>query len=101
MKTTILNEIKSDLADNFKSEDESIISNILDEVVTDALSLSNRKETNANLTLLKSNIKKATKSIYLQRGTEDVSSSSQIGNKEKVIETMLHDIIRENKRLLK
>ena len=106
MENTIKNEIIAELGDLYNTGDSQVLGNILDDTITDALFVSNRQhKTNkdAQLTILKSNIKKAVKSIYLQRGTEDVSQETQSGiNKtyEVAIETMKRDIIRENKRLL-
>lgn len=103
-KEDILNEIEHDLGDNYVSDDESVLINILDDVISDALSMSNRANTENNLIILKSNIKKATKSIYLLRGVEDVKSNSQSGlsnTYENVMETMMWDIIRQNKRVMR
>lgn len=105
MKEKILNEIIKDLADNYRN-DKDVLETLLDDVIVDALSMSNRKfkiDKEEQLTILKSNIKKAVKSIYLQRGAEDVSSSSDNGSSntyEKVMETMQNDIIRQHKRIL-
>lgn len=106
MKETIKNEIIADLGALYTVSDATVLSNILDDVITDALYVSNRRYKSDNdnqLTILKSNIKKAVKTIYLQRGTEDVSQETQSGlNKtyDVAIETMKRDIIRENKRIL-
>lgn len=100
----VFNEIVADLADNYVSTDESVLKNILSDVIEDALSASNRVYTENNLQILKSNIKKATKSIYLLRGVEDVKSNSQSGlsnTYDNVMETMMWDIIRQNKRVLR
>ena len=100
----VFNEIVADLADNYVSTDESVLKNILSDVIEDALSVSNRVYSENNLQILKSNIKKATKSIYLLRGVEDVKSNSQSGlsnTYDNVMETMMWDIIRQNKRVLR
>ncbi len=73
----VLNEVISDLGANYNSDDMSVLNNILEDVIADALMVSNRSETENNLNILKSNIKKATKSVYLLRGAEDVRSNSQ------------------------
>lgn len=105
MVDKILNEIIEDLADNYR-EDKNVLTSLLDDVIDDALSMSNRKfksDKDNQLLILKSNIKKAVKTIYLQRGTEDTSSSSQSGMSntyDKAMETMLNDIIRQNKRVM-
>lgn len=101
----LLKEIIDDLADNYRN-DEDVLLSLLDDVINDALSMSNRKfkpDKETQILLLKSNIKKATKSIYLLRGTEDVVSSSNSGTSntyENVMETMLNDILKQGKRIL-
>ena len=110
MQETLLQEVINDLAENFRYGDDNILADILEGVADDALLMSNRHykavteaDRDAQLTILASNIKKATKAIYLQRGVEDVKSNSQSGlsnTYESVMETMLNDIIRQNKRLL-
>lgn len=105
MKETIKAEIIAELGDLYDSNDASVLNAILEDTITDALYVSNRRNKilEDQLTILKSNIKKAVKTIYLQRGTEDVSSENQSGISKTydiAIETMKQDIIRENKRLL-
>ena len=105
MKTKILNEIIKDLADNYRKDGE-VLNNLLDDVIVDALSMSNRKyksDIDNQLLILKSNIKKAVKTIYLQRGAEDVSSKSESGQSstyDYAMETMQKDILRQNKRIM-
>lgn len=106
MITTIQNEIIAELGDMYDATDSAVLYDILDDVITDALYVSNRQyksNRDDQLTILKSNIKKATKTIYLQRGTEDVTSETQSGISKTydiAMETMKQDIIRQNKRLL-
>lgn len=103
-KAELLEQITRDLAQNYKPSDATILSDILDDVIEDALYISNRTNTSNNLKLLRSNIKKAVKSIYLLRGVEEVKSDTQSGlsnTYDDVMGTMLKDIIRQNKRLLK
>ena len=62
----------------------------------------NKGNLDKQLIALKSNIKKAVKAIYLQRGVEGVVSDSQSGlnnNYDDVMETMKKDIVKQNKRL--
>lgn len=105
MKDKILEEIKKDLASNYRNDDD-VLNVLLDDVINDALFMSNRrflKDKEKQIEILSSNIKKATKSIYLQRGTEDVKSSSFNGENniyQDAIENMNRDIIRECKRIL-
>lgn len=99
----MLEEIKRDLADNY-ANDDSVLKDIIEDMTENALSISNRVKNQKNIDLLKSNIKKAVKTVYLQRGKEDVKSDSMAGISsayDQAIETMTKDIIRQNKRLLK
>ena len=104
LKTQILNEIISDLGDNYKSSDSAVLTTIMNDMITSALFVSNRRtETENNLRILKDNIKKATKTVYLRRGTEDVTINSESGlsnTYDSAIETMTKDIIKQNKRVL-
>lgn len=104
MQNTILEEIKADL-DALYRDDEEVLNSLLEDVIRDALFISNRqhkKDSDNQLEILKSNIKKAVKSIYLQRGSEDVKSLGQSGISSSyvnAIEVMEQDILRQNKRL--
>ena len=104
MKERILKEIIRDLADNYRNDIE-VLDSLLDDVINDALFMSNRinkGNLDKQLITLKSNVKKAVKAIYLQRGVEGVVSDSQSGlnnNYDDVMETMKKDIIKQNKRL--
>ena len=106
-ETELLERIKADLGANYYDGDEAILSSILSDVIEDSLLMSNRKDKadlEGQLSILSSNIKKAVKTIYLQRGAEDVKSNSQSGlsnTYEEATEAMLKDIIRQNKRLLR
>lgn len=106
MITTIQNEIIAELGDMYDTNDSTVLHDILEDVITDALYVSNRQyksNKDDQLTILKSNIKKAAKTIYLQRGSEDVTSETQSGISKTydiAMETMKQDIIRQNKRLL-
>lgn len=104
LKTTILNEIISDLGANYNNSDSAVLTAIMNDVITSALYVSNRRvENENNISILKDNIKKATKTIYLRRGTEDVISDSESGlsnTYDSAIDTMTKDIIKQNKRVL-
>lgn len=95
-----------DLGANFNPEDEEVLRGIIDDTTNDALMASHRNskvDRNEQIKILKSNIKKAVKTIYLQRGTEDVSSSNDGGVSNSyvnAIDIMKQDIINEGKRLL-
>lgn len=96
----MLNEIISDLADNYRN-DEAVLTSILNDTITNALFLSNRENTEQNIEILSSEIKKAVKSIYLQRGAEGSKSLSEMGTStgfENPLETLEKDIVRNGKR---
>ena len=103
--------IERDLGVNYNSEDGNVLRDLVEDVIEDALKLSNRdarattpEAKEAQVAILQSNIKKAVKAIYLQRGTEDVKSNSQSGlsnTYDDVMDTMLKDIVRQNKRILR
>lgn len=109
-KQDLFNSIVADLGANYRNEDSRLLGALLDDVVNDALLVSNRrwlatddKKLEAQLSVLSSNIKKAVKSIYLLRGAEDVKSQSLSGissTYENATETMAYDIIRTGKRIL-
>lgn len=111
-KENLLNSIISDLDANFKN-DSSVLSALLDEVINDALFTSNRDQLvdstdtstlESQLDVLASNIRRAVKTIYLQRGAEDTKSQSLSGlssTYDDVIETMKNSIIRSGKRILR
>ena len=98
----IFDEVKRDLGVNFNNTDVQVLQTIIDKVVANALFISNRSKN--DIELLKPEIEECVKTIYLQRGTEDVSSQSQSGlssNFKNAIETMRNDIILNGKRIVK
>ena len=100
MENKILAEIISDLADNYRN-DEAVLKSILIDTITNALFLSNRPNTEQNIRLLSTEIKKAVKSIYLQRGAEGSKSLSEQGESnafENPLEVLQKDIVRNGKR---
>jgi len=104
VKKIVFEEIKNDLSDNYQIADGKVLTEILDDVIELALHLSNRKPNANNLKLLKIEIKRTTKTIYLQRGKEDVTSISESGrssNFDNAIETLSKNIIKNRKRLNK
>lgn len=98
----MLEEIKKDLADNFRAGDEDILRQYIDETTTDALSISNRKKTSENIAILESDIKKCVKSKYLQRGSEGSNSLSAGGvstSFNNPTEIMRIEIVKSGKRV--
>lgn len=97
----MLDEIINELGDNYNSDDESVLENILEEVTANALTISNRGNTEQNKGFLKQEIKACVKGIYLQRGAEGLNSLSERGtssNFNDCMEKMRNDIIRNGKR---
>lgn len=102
-KTKILESIISNLADNYNSNDNTIIKDILDDVITNAFFFSKREENEKNLKLLSLEIKQCVKSIYLQRGVEDVASLNESGRSSSYVDAldkMRTDIIKNGKRVI-
>lgn len=98
----MLEEIKKDLADNFRPGDENVLREYIDETTTDALSISNRKRTQKNIELLTSDIKKCVKSKYLLRGSEGSKSLGDSGvntSFENPTEIMRIEIVKSGKRV--
>ena len=97
----MLNEIINELGDNFNSNDTSVLKTILDEVTANALTISNRVETDENIDFLKREIKNCVKGIYLQRGAESLKSLNERGiasTFEDCMSKLRNDIIRNGKR---
>ena len=95
----MLNEIIADLGNNYRAEDNAVLGNILSDITSQALSISNRKTTD----VLEFEIKEAVKTIYLQRGTEDVSSLNESGRSStyrNAIEKLRTDIVSNGKRVI-
>jgi len=101
LKATII----ADLGANYQVSDANAFTTIFNEVVDNALRFSNRRlklETN-QLSILASEIRRCTKSIYLQRGSEDVTSQTQSGlssSFDDAMERMRQDIVKNGKRVL-
>ena len=109
-KAALLTSIISDLGANYSTSDANLLSTLLDEMIDEALFISNRKHLatdeimlNLQLDILSPNIRRAVKTVYLQRGAEDVVSQSRSGlnsTYDKAIETMQKDIARTGKRIV-
>lgn len=98
----IFDKVKLDLGENFKTGDDTVLANIIDEAITDALSISNRANTEKNIQLLSSEISKCSKSKYLLRGAEGSKSLSTQGTSssfEDPLEVMRTDIVKSGKRV--
>lgn len=103
LKENILDSIIGDLSDNYRSEDYNSLKILLDDVITNAFFISNRIENKSNLQLLSLEIKECIKSIYLQRGTEDVNSLTTSGKSSvfvDAIEKLRNNIIHNGKRVI-
>lgn len=96
----MLDEIINELGSNYNTNDEEVLEQILNRITTNALFISNgNSEEN-----LREEIIECVKSIYLQRGSEDVLSQSQSGlsNQFKdAIAEMRNNIIKNGKRKIK
>lgn len=98
----MLNEIISELGDNYNSNDESVLEEILEEVTANALTISNRTDNTENKVFLKHEIKSCVKGIYLQRGAEGLNSLSERGtssNFNDCMDKLRNDIIKNGKRV--
>lgn len=102
-KKLILESIISNLSDNYNSDDLKIINDILDDVITNAFFFSNREENEKNLKLLSLEIKHCVKSIYLQRGVEDVDNLNESGRSSSYVDALNKlrtDIVKNGKRVM-
>lgn len=109
-RESLLASIVSDLGPNYNPDDTQVVSDVLDDVINDALIVSNRiykastqEGLEAQLGILSSSIKRAVKSIYLQRGAEDVTKQDSNGLTmfyDDALATLRRDIIHGGKRLL-
>ena len=98
----MVEDIKRDLGENFRSGDEQILKDFIDEATTDALSISNRIRSKSNIEVLSSDIKKCVKSMYLLRGSEGVKSQSDDGRNatfENPKEVMRIEIVKSGQRV--
>ncbi len=103
LKEKILEQLKRDLSENFL-DDKDVLLNILEDSINEALSISNRTLSNSNVQLLKPEIKKCAKTLYLQRGTEDTSSLNESGKSSSFLnayEELRNDIIKSGKRVIR
>ena len=97
----MLDEIITELGDNYNSDDRSVLEEILEEITTNALTISNIENSSKNIEYLKQEIKSCVKGIYLQRGSEGLKSLSQNGTNSSFndcMDKLRNDIIRNGKR---
>ena len=98
----MLEEIKIDLADNFRTGDDELLQEYIDRVTADALSISNRKNTPENISLLSTEIKQCVKGLYLQRGGEGSTGMTSGGTNStftKCLEDLRLNIVKAGKRV--
>lgn len=106
MEEKILEEVISDLGVNYSKKDEELLIGIIEDVINNALYIANRNnksDRDNQINKLKFEIKRAVKIIYLQRGTEDVSSRNADGENstyKDAYDTLRNDIIKNGKRVL-
>lgn len=99
ISNSLLEEIKSELADNFRNDEVNLKSQI-DTIATIALSVSNRKD----IELLKPYIKECVIGEYLNKGAEGYKSLSEGGKSatfKDLRAEMRSNIIRDGLRVLK
>lgn len=97
----MINEIINELGDNYNSDDASVLNDILEEVIANALTISNCENSAKNIEYLKQEIKTCVKGIYLQRGSEGLEKLSQSGINSSFndcMDKLRNDIIRNGKR---
>lgn len=102
LKEKILEQLKRDLSENYL-DDKEVLFDILEDTIEEALSISNRTLTLTNVQLLKPEIKKCVKALYLQRGTEDTCSLNESGKSSSFInayEELRNNIIKGGKRVM-
>ena len=99
-ETSNIDKIIADLGANYK-DDKEVLSEILEEVSSIASDISNRQKNDEKLFPY---IKKATKAIYLSRGSEGLSNRNEGSistSFEDIIEKLRNDIIKSGLRRIK
>ena len=100
----MLNEIIAELGDNYNSNDEALLEQIIDETTSNALFISNRSNIVQNRDLLKPEIKQSVITQYLRRGTEDTKSLGESGRSSTFVdymEQLKNNIVKNGKRVVK
>lgn len=96
--------IKRQLGDNYRTGDDLLLQDFLEEATINALTISNRRDTLENQELLKSEIKNYVVGKYLQLGSEDVTSLGESGRNSSYKDLYLEmqkAIIKNGKRIVK
>lgn len=96
-----IDKIIADLGANYKEKDKEVLEGILEEVSSIASDISNRESKDEKLFPY---INKATKSIYLSRGSEGLTSRSEGSIStvfEDIVDKLRNDIIKNGLRRLK
>ena len=99
-ETSNIDKIIADLGANYK-DDKNVLEEILEEVSSIASDISSRQEDDTKLFPY---IKKATKAIYLSRGSEGLTSRNEGSistSYEDIIEKLRNDIIKSGLRRIK
>lgn len=97
----MLEKIKKDLGANYNENNDEVLKEIIEEVSSIASHISNRKTSDEKLNPY---IIKATKAIYLSRGTEGLQSRGEgsiSSSYEDIVEKLRNDIIKNGLRRLK
>lgn len=108
MKQEVLQKIIARLGDNYKSTDQAVLINILDDVITQASYISNREidleaANDYNFSLLTPEIINATVIAYQTRGVESVVNQSELGQSNTFVDytdKLRNDIIKNGKRVI-
>ena len=96
----MLEDIKERLAENYR-DDEDVLSSLIEEATTVALSVSNRQNTIENVTILKPYIENCVIAGYLNRGGEGLKSLNESGKSSSFKdpkEEMRNNIIKDGLR---
>lgn len=108
MRQKVLQNIIALLGDNYQEKDASVLTTLLELVITQAEDISNREitddEKDANFKLLTPEIINATIIAYQNRGVESVKSQTELGESNTFIdytEKLRTDIIKNGKRIVR
>ena len=110
----LMQAIIADLGANY-AQDDDVLGALIDDVIVNALSITNRygrvltggeldyTKLSTQLPFIVPEVKKAVKTLYLQRGAEDVRSQSLSGissTYDDAMATLRRDLIMNGKRVL-